>query len=533
MIKPIKKTLSSIVTVARLTNVSNKKLRILISVFLSNIIVGLDILIIIFFTSFFSPSVVSLDIINRILDYKVLLPFFVILRFIFVIFDKLNIRNLQLSISENLKNFLIQDIYKKGNYSISDSTYYLTQLTDHISYFFGAVAIILSGVIQLILYLIYLIYTSLNTVLIFISIGIVFYIPTIYFLKQGRRQMDKNYFYGIEINEKTQNIIENIYLFKILNTFNSELNNFKNSTKEFSKSNIKNYFYGTLNSLAPNLLTTAALAVLLLLGNLAKQITLEFIGITLRFVQSLGNINNGLNMAINSHVHLEKIIQITKNNKNTTGEKFLNTDIQNAIEVKDVSFKYFGADDYLFKNLNISFEQGTHNLIIGPNGSGKSTFLGIISGVLDPDYGTVTLNSENLGYVGVKPLIIDNTLRENLIYGNKQNISDSLLIETVKKFKLFNEDYNIDLDKIISNSTLSSGQFQKISFIRVFLSDTKILILDESTSNLDEDSKDLIFKILNEKDITIVNSTHNINEFNFDKIYKINIKNNVRTLEQL
>ena len=54
---------------------------------------------------------------------------------------------------------------------------------------------------------------------------------------------------------------------------------------------------------------------------------------------------------------------------------------------------------------------------------------------------------------------------------------------------------------------------QKISFIRALLSGVQILILDESTSNLDEESKELIFKILKDLDITIVNSTHNKNDF--------------------
>ena len=80
---------------------------------------------------------------------------------------------------------------------------------------------------------------------------------------------------------------------------------------------------------------------------------------------------------------------------------------------------------------------------------------------------------------------------------------------------------NYDLTKIISNKTLSSGQMQKIAFVRALLNDSDILLLDEATSNLDETTKDKIFKILKERKITIVNSTHDPNSFK-------NVDNNLR-----
>ena len=67
------------------------------------------------------------------------------------------------------------------------------------------------------------------------------------------------------------------------------------------------------------------------------------------------------------------------------------------------------------------------------------------------------------------------------------------------------------------------GQMQKISFIRALLSGLDILILDESTSNLDTDSKKIIYNILKKETITIINSTHNPEDFiNFDYHITIN-----------
>ena len=97
---------------------------------------------------------------------------------------------------------------------------------------------------------------------------------------------------------------------------------------------------------------------------------------------------------------------------------------------------------------------------------------------------------------------------------------------------MFNEESSYSLDKKVSNNTLSSGQMQKISFIRALLSEADILLLDESTSNLDVETKKLIFNILREKKITIINATHSIDEFNyFDNHLKILIKDNKRIIQ--
>jgi ABC-type multidrug transport system fused ATPase/permease subunit len=90
----------------------------------------------------------------------------------------------------------------------------------------------------------------------------------------------------------------------------------------------------------------------------------------------------------------------------------------------------------------------------------------------------------------------------------------------MKEFQLFNKGEK-NLDTVVDSKSLSSGQMQKISFIRSLLADTKLLLLDESTSNLDVETKDLIFNILKNKEITIINSTHNKDDFEYD--YHLNI----------
>jgi len=91
----------------------------------------------------------------------------------------------------------------------------------------------------------------------------------------------------------------------------------------------------------------------------------------------------------------------------------------------------------------------------------------------------------------------------------------------------------VTLDTKISNKSLSSGQMQKISFIRALLINPDLLLLDESTANLDIKSKELIFKILSELNLTIINSTHNLSEFiDYDEHYEVLITPDGRMLSK-
>ena len=188
-----------------------------------------------------------------------------------------------------------------------------------------------------------------------------------------------------------------------------------------------------------------------------------------------------------------------------------------------------------FKNLNLDIHLNKHTVITGPNGSGKSTLLGLIAGIFYPEEGSVSLSSKNIGYVGVTPLIISGTLKENVLYGNNENIDENIddkeIVNLIDEFQLFNESSEINLDMNITNKSLSSGQMQKISFIRSLLANTDILLLDESTSNLDVRTKKFIFDILNKKNITIINSTHNHDDFDYDYHLKIDVSEESREIK--
>ena len=133
----------------------------------------------------------------------------------------------------------------------------------------------------------------------------------------------------------------------------------------------------------------------------------------------------------------------------------------------------------------------------------------------------VNIASAKLGYIGVTPLVFDGSIKENLLYGNSNEIKDQEIHSLLNKFSFYSNDKDVDLDENISNKSLSSGQLQNLIHESNF-EYSDILLLDEATSNLDSYSKKLIFEILKDQKITIINSTHNKDDFQYD--YQLNIQ---------
>ena len=521
----IKNHLNKILYVSKITNVKSKKLRILISVLFSNLSVLTDLAIIVSFATLITGVV---EIENIFLDILInnsyLIPLLVIIRFSFLYIEKLNIQALQLSIRENLRSHILKEVYKKGNFSLSDATFYINELTAHIAYFYNALSLIFSAMIQLIIYGFFLIYSSPQTVGIFFLGGVVLFFPTRYLLRLSRNYIHISYEKSIGISQDIQRVLDNLFLIKILKTNNQEFTNFKKINEEFTSAQLKNFKFGTINSLLPNFATILIFSILIVFFNFLSIITLEFIGVTLRFVQSLGNFNASMNSYVNSFVHLEKIVLI-ENNKSFGKSPVITSLKNNGIEMEGVHFSYFNSDESLFENLYLEIQKNKHTIVTGTNGSGKSTLLGIMSGALEIHKGEVKQSTSKISYVGVNPLIIPGTLRENLLYGNDEKITDELIKKEIDTFEL-----DIDISKNISNSVLSSGQMQKIAFIRAFLMNPEILFLDEATANLDDNTRFLVSDILRKRELTIINSTHNPEDYTFDshiKLRKIENKSQV------
>ena len=210
-------------------------------------------------------------------------------------------------VEQSLKVYLLEEVYKKGNYSLSDATYYIETLSVHIAYFFNAFANIASSFIQVVIFLAYLSYDNFQTISVFGVLVLLLYYPTKFLLSKGRLAMEESFNFSRTTLRNIQRIIDNLYLVKILKTQENELKNFNNNLSNLYRAEKKKFIYSDVNATVPNFVAIFTFSLLLVISRFKSLISLEFIGVTLRLVQTLASVNSALSMLVGSHVHLEKL----------------------------------------------------------------------------------------------------------------------------------------------------------------------------------------------------------------------------------
>ena len=121
LLKNIKQVSSKILYLSKLTEINKKKIRLLLSVILSNIVVAIDVFVIVIFTSLIGDYVnIENIIVSTILDifinYKILFPLLIIFRYILLFIERYNVELLSLQVNEKLKSRVLTTIFTRGNY---------------------------------------------------------------------------------------------------------------------------------------------------------------------------------------------------------------------------------------------------------------------------------------------------------------------------------------------------------------------------------------------------------------------------------
>ena len=207
------------------------------------------------------------------------------------------------------------------------------------------------------------------------------------------------------------------------------------------------------------------------------------------------------------------------------------------VEVKNLNFSY--GEKEILKDLNMKIKSNKITAIVGESGCGKSTLAKLVGGFERNYDGEILYNglseisndslNENIMLVDNNPYFFKESLRYNLKMANK-NADDDKLIEVLEEVGLYSYFKNIGgLDSILESAgnNLSGGQKQRLAIGRVLLKEPKILILDESISNIDKESEDLILNLIQKlkEKMTIILITHRLNTvLQADYIYYLDNK---------
>lgn len=258
-----------------------------------------------------------------------------------------------------------------------------------------------------------------------------------------------------------------------------------------------------------------------------------FVALMVRLLPSINRILLNFNNLKFCHEPVEKIYNDISYNFNQIEEIY---EFNDTLSLSDIEFKYGNLK--IFDKLNFTIKKGEKILIIGDSGTGKTTLLDIIIGLKKPLNGNIFVDGKkfytssewmkNISLVPQQSFLYNDTIKFNVTFQEDERKIDeklynqSLSIAGLDKV-FINNNYNNDTVINLNNPNFSGGQKQRISLARAIYKNPSILILDEATNSLDQESENIIAeKLLKIKDMTVIMVSHNRNFQNkFNTIYKI------------
>lgn len=237
-----------------------------------------------------------------------------------------------------------------------------------------------------------------------------------------------------------------------------------------------------------------------LAGHLSVGIISSFLIYATQFARPINDMTSILTQLQSAQAAAARIFALGEIEPETPDEDRPELEVKNGeVMFKDVDFSY-NKDKELIKDLNIVAKQGQRVAIVGPTGAGKTTIVNLLMNFYGVDKGTIFVDGQaidsvqrdslrkNFGMVLQDTWLFAGTVKENIAYG-KEGATDEEIINAAKAASAhgFIKRLPSGYDTMITEDggNLSSGQKQLLTIARAMLSDPKILILDEATSNVD------------------------------------------------
>ena len=316
------------------------------------------------------------------------------------------------------------------------------------------------------------------------------------------------------INENYQNL-------EIIKAFNKE----KESIEDWNKHNEERYKYWKKLNLVDSLLLhniTGVFRIVIFIGivyyysyshfNNVYGITLGmvylFINYTTDIIYRIADFTMGISNYVRAQgaaINIQEILklEVEEDNHNDITED----DFRGNIKFKNVSFAY-KDDFYVLRDLNLEIKENQTVAFVGHTGSGKSTIMNLIVKFYSATKGDVLINGRNINdyskeYLREKTAIVlqdsflfEGTLLENITTSNDEKIAREALSRVGGDFIL--ENRSLDSKVEVGGSNFSTGEKQLICLARALAKDPKILILDESTANIDSETEQNVSRAIEE-----------------------------------
>lgn len=253
---------------------------------------------------------------------------------------------------------------------------------------------------------------------------------------------------------------------------------------------------------------------------LISRLTAMAVG-AFRILPALGTISSGVNSITSLTPQLQsaystlqgvKLLETKMIQKRENEEKYRETEFRKILRVQNICFGYPDAEESVLKNVSLDIEKGQSIAFIGPSGAGKTTLADIILGLLKPNSGKIFMDDINIeelggkwneiiGYVPQSLYIIDDTIRKNIAFGEKnEDIDDDKIWQALEIAQL--DDFVKKLPNGLNTYVgewgvrFSGGQRQRLAIARALYRNPDILVLDEATAALDNETESEVMKAI-------------------------------------
>ena len=317
------------------------------------------------------------------------------------------------------------------------------------------------------------------------------------------------------LNSFVQEHIVGMNVVQIFARESKEYESFKKINKNHLESNLKAVLYYSLYFPAMEFFTALGMGLMIWYGSnqiLEDEISLGiliafimYLQMFFRPIRMIADRFNVLQMGVVSSIRIFKLLDNKEMIVNNDKLKIENN-ISGKLEFKNLWFAY-NKKDYVLRNINFKINPGNVLAIVGSTGSGKTSIINLINRFYEFNKGEVYLDENKLrdynlnelrqviGYVPQDVFLFSDTIRNNLTLGNKK-ISDNEIWDVIRYLKAerFIEKLpgKLDYNVMERGGTLSVGQRQLLSCIRILLFDPKIILLDEATSSVDSETEEII-----------------------------------------
>ncbi|WP_409035472.1 ABC transporter ATP-binding protein [Lacihabitans sp. CS3-21] len=379
--------------------------------------------------------------------------------------------------------------------------------------FSSGFAAIAGDFLQLILIISVMFYLDWKLTLISISTIPLLLISTYVFKEKVKKSFNQVRNAVANLNSFVQERISGMSIIQIFNVQQQENAKFKTLNIEHRNANIKSILYYSVYFPVADVISALGVGLIVWYGaqglinhEVSYGTITAFIMFINQFFRPIRMIADRINTLQMGVVSVSRIIEILDDEENIEQKGLEKREIRGEVSFKNVWFAYID-EQWVLKNLNFDAKIGESVAFVGATGAGKTSIISLLNGFYNINQGEILIDQHNIskwnlenlrsqiGVVLQDVFLFKGSIAENLRMGDK-NITDEMIINAAKE---------VGVDEFINRlpggyayevmergATLSMGQRQLLSFVRVLLQNPKIIILDEATSSIDSESEELI-----------------------------------------